>query len=988
MPPSPQPFGQPIHGFQVGSPVAVAELQATAIRAEHVRTGLQVLCLEATDPENLLAVCLPTWPADNTGVPHIAEHVVLGGSRSYPLRDPFVELLKCSMATFANAMTYADRTLFPVASNVPEDFRNLARVYLDAVFHPLLRRESFAQEAYALFPGDPANPRARLREQGIVYSEMRGAYAELETVAQNAVCAELLAGTPYEYDAGGIPASIAGLGYTQFLAFCQDHYRPDRALVFCYGDLGTAAWLELIAEALVDIPASAPRPWPPLPPTVIPWTSARETVLPVTIGPDEEPADRTAVVVAWHTGVFPRVEESLALDFLDHLLLGHPGSPLRQALTASGLGDDLFLVGFDSERRETTFQVGLRGCPSERRHAFLDLVMGTLARLATEGIPQQTVLAALNQMEFSRRQVDGQFTISLAEDVFSVWTYGIDPLEALCLEEPLRRLRERLADDPSYLPGLLRRFFLDNPHRLLLACTPDPKLAARERRQTSARLREANRALGSDERRDLWEQAQTLRQWQETPDAPADLARLPRLATRQIPHHPPCPVTETESCGSAVLLANRTFTNGIEDCLQAFELPHLPADLVDYLPLFAYCLGRLDTATGDYAALALRLALLGGGISGGCTVRRASRPVPVLTLRWSCLETEFGPALELVQEILRTTRFVPSERLAELLRQRRSRLVASVLGDGHLVAAQQAAASLSPSYSLRNRWYGPAQLRLADSLVSRLPDSLPEVAQALDRLRQHVLAAGASALSHTGADRFADPLREHLAGFSPQFPPVPATTWPPLAESAGAALAVPAHGAHVAWCLPAPTFPAEIAPCLELGAHLLSLGEAWEQVRARGGAYGASCEYDSLYGSLAFLSYRDPSPARTLAVFDRLARRLGRLSWTPEQIAEALPAVVRSDQRPLRPAQLTESAFHYHLHGISYAERDAYRQRLLRATPQAVAAALRQVLAENAGRVGVCVLGDAELLASLRSPVPITISPLLGERAFSDYNVR
>jgi len=991
MPSPPRATGPLIHGFQAGPPVPVDELQATACRAVHVRTGLQVFCLEAADPENLLAICLPTWPVDDSGLPHIAEHVVLGGSRSYPLRDPFVELLKGSMATFANAMTYADRTLFPVASNVPGDFRNLARVYLDAVFHPLVRRESFAQEGYALFPGDPLDPAAGLREQGIVHSEMHGAYAELDTVAQTAILAEVLAGTPYQHDAGGKPAAIATLDHERLLAFCREHYRPERALVFLYGDLGLAAGLELVAEALADLPAppGGIRP-PPLPPSPRPWTAPRERLLPVSLGPDEAPEDRTAAILAWHTGVFDQVADSLALDFLDHLLLGNSGAPLRKALLESGLGDDLFLTGFDSERRETLFQIGLRGCPAEKRHDFQELVLGTLAGLAEHGIPEPAILAALNQMEFARRQVDAQYAISLAEDVFGVWVYGIDPLHALRLEEPLRQLRRRLTEDPSHLPALLRRTFLDNPHRLLLACVPDPALAEKERSLAAAALANANQALAPEERRRLWREAEELRRWQDTPDTPADLARLPRLAPCDIPPQPPFLPPETEPCGQAVLLANRTFTNGIEDCMQAFELPSLPPELLDLLPLFAYCLGRLGTTTHDYATLAGHIARIGGGIAGLCLARRATpspqaAPVPVLALRWSALETEFAAALELAGDILRNTRFVPCERLAELLRQRRSRMLASVLGDGHLWAAQQAAAALSPVHHLRNRWHGPPQLRLIDDLVARLPGSLAQIADSLERIRRHLLEAGSGVLSHTGSARFGQALHRHLADFAGSPAAVPPPPPPPLPAAAATSLALPAHGAHVAWCLPAPAFPADAAPLVELGAHLLSLGETWEEVRAKGGAYGASCEYDSLHGSLCFLSYRDPDPGRTLEVFARIVRDGRSHFWSEREIAEALPAVVHNDQRPLRPAQLTETALHHHLHGITYPQRDDYRQRLLRATPGMIADILGATFAAARDWPGICVLGDDDLLAGLGSPFPLANSSLLsGNGCFVD----
>lgn len=965
-----------VHGFQVAQPLPVPELQATATRAVHARTGLRVFCLEADDPENLLAVCLPTWPPDDTGLPHIAEHVVLGGSRSYPLRDPFVELLKGSMATFANAMTYADRTLFPVASNVAEDFRNLARVYLDAVFHPLVRRETFAQEGYALYPGDPLDPAAGLREQGIVYSEMLGAYAELETVAQQAVLADLLAGTPYQYDAGGVPAAIATLGHDRLLAFCREHYRPERALVFLYGDLGLEPGLDLLAEALADLPAAEPVPLAPPPPPPR-WRVPRERLLPVSIAADEEVEDRQGVVVAWHTGSFDHVEDSMALDFLDHLLLGNTGAPLHRALLESGLGDDLFLAGFDSERRETIFQVGLRGCAETDRHAFLELVLDTLGGLAGKGVPPAAIEAALNQMEFARRHMDAQHALTLAEDVFDAWTYGIDPLEALCLEEPLGRLRHRLATDPSYLSGLLRRTFLDNPHRLLLACIPDPRLPDPDQLRAAT----ANRVLVPEDRQRLWHEAEALRHWQDTPDDPVALARLPRLARHSLPERPPRLDTETEPCGRAVILANRTFANGIADGMQLFELPDLPAELLDFLPLFACCLGRMDTASCGHAELANRIARLGGGLGVHCQIGRAG-PAPAVVMRWGALETEYHLALELVQDVLRHTRFAPCERLDELLRQRRSRMLASVLGDGHLVAVQQANAGLSPLHALRNRWHGPPQLRLMDRLVAELPGSLERVAQTLETIRRHLLAAGSRALAHTGCSRFAAALHAHLASFAGYFPTA-APALPPPVVSPGKALAVPVHGAHVAWSIPAPAFPAAEAPLLELGAHLLSLGEAWEEVRAKGGAYGAACEYDSLYGGLCFLSYRDPDPARSLAVFDRLASGEGFRNWSAKQIQEALPAVVRNDQRTLRPSQFSEAALHQYVHGVSDEMRDDYRRRLLRADPRTLADAFGRVLEQGRARTGICVLGDEDLLATLSKRFPLVSEPLLpGNRLF------
>ena len=987
-PPPPSPDHGDPHGFCLEPPIAVQELQAVAVQGIHLHTGLRVLCLEADDPENVLAICFPTVPVDDTGVPHIAEHVVLGGSAAYPLRDPFVELLRCSMATFANAMTFPDRTVYPVASNVPADFCNLAQVYLDAVFHPLLRRESFLQEGYFLSPSSAPGSRPALREQGIVHSEMRGAYAELETVVQAAVMAQLLPDTPYRYDAGGVPAAIAQLSYEDFLSFCHSHYRADRALVFFYGNLGVPTWLQLLDRALEGLPASLPAP-PPQFPGPVPWEAPRQHLLSVTMAPDETPEDRSAVVLAWHIDNAIDLDAHLQMDLLDHLLLGHPGTPLERALTESGLGDDLFLSGYDSERREATFMVGLRGCASSNRQRFRDLVLQTLRRAAAAGLPPDTIRAALNQMEFSRRLIDGQYPVLLAEEALGFWVHGGSPVQAISLEEPLRRLRDRVMDDPQFVPDLIRARLLENPHRLLLAAQPDAALTVAEQGRASERLARIDGDLSDRERHGLREQEERLHSWQETPDSAADLERLPRLRRQQLPKHPPLPTSETEHLGEAILLTNHVFANGLEDCIQAFELPFLPPRLVGLLPLFAYCLGRLDTERGDYASLAARIAELGGRVGAGCCVRRAkpgegNHPVPMLTIRCSSLGGEFASALDILTEVLLTTRFAPSERLTDLVRQRRSRLLASVLGDGHLIAAQHASEGFSQAHRLRSGWYGPLQLRLADGLANALPGSLASIASDLAEIRLHVLAAGPGILAHTGSRAAAQTLRQHTTTFqaassAPACPGAPPPT-DGAPQPVRSALAVAANGAHVAWCVPAPRFPASTAPLLELGAHLLSLGEAWEEIRAKGGAYGASCEYDAIFGTLSFLSYRDPTPARTLAFFEDLAHRADGFAWSAAQIEEALPAVVRTDQRPRRPPQLTQEALHHHLQGISYADRDTYRQGLLEATPQAVVAALCEALQGGLACVGACALGDPELLAELGRDVPFPTAPLLGER--------
>ena len=539
-----------IHGFELVRDETIAELNTRARMWRHIKTGAQLLSLENDDENKVFGITFRTPPTDSTGLPHILEHVVLAGSQKYPLKDPFFELVKGSLATFVNAMTYPDKTVYPAASTNLQDFYNLLDVYVDAVFHPLLSPEKLAQEGwhYELEAAD-----APLTYKGVVFNEMKGAYSSPDSLLGRYSQQATFPDITYGVDSGGDPTVIPTLTYEQFKRFHETYYHPSNALIFFYGDddpqerlRRMGGYLAEFEAITVDSAITQQRPFDAPRLVRFPYGAGE----PAADGNGEadspaEDAPKSFIEINW---LLPEYEDPtliMALEILSHALLETPASPLRKALIDSGLGEDV-LGGLSPYTRQLTFSAGLKGVAAADVDKVQPLILETLAGLAEDGLDPEMIAASLNTLEFGLRENNtGRYPrgLGLLVRALFTWLHDRDPLAPLAHEAPLAAVKERLAADPDYLPGLIGQYLIDNPHRVTVILEPDAGLNRRLEEEERARLDAARATMSDADAQTVMDTARELMERQNTPDAPEVLATLPSLGREDLDkQHKPIPI--------------------------------------------------------------------------------------------------------------------------------------------------------------------------------------------------------------------------------------------------------------------------------------------------------------------------------------------------------------------------------------------------------------------------------------------------------------
>lgn len=957
--------GRVIAGFLVTEVREVPELRSLAVQATHVRTGLRVLHLFNDDTENLFAIAFRTFPIDNTGAAHILEHAVLGGSERFPVRDPFLEMLKSSMATFINAMTYNDRTVYPVASNVKADFFNLVMVYLDAVFHPCITPMTLAQEGHHLAVEKANDGVCSLRIKGIVYSEMMGALSDPDTLIESLQNRLLLPDTPYRYETGGLPECIPELSYADFLSFYDANYSVGNARVFLYGDIPTEEQFLFLDDQLMRVGPGNPAGFHV--PYQTPWREPRRVRIQVPIAFDEAPSENGTVTLSWGLGPASDIFEDLIMEVVDRLLLGDAAGPLRRALIESRLGDDLSSSGYDSENWISTFHIGLRGMDAATADAMETIVMETLRSIADNGFPDERIRSVLRQLRFDHCEIQESYPVALMEDVFNAWLYDRDPLFFVDLGHSLVELGQRWEADPGIFSRAVREKLLDNPHRLMLVAVPIVGLAERaeEKRECEMAFRWEN--FSEEERAEIEKQTRQLEEAQNAPNSAAALAALPKLRKDQVPPVPLCINTDVHTLSSGcTLLHNHIPTNGIDYVALAYDLTGLPETLLDLVPVYADLVGKLGSTSCDYVRLAERITDVTGGLGASASIGiRVVDGVPRLFLITSVksLEETFHDAWDTLLEVTHQPDFRDRRRLRDVLQQRKAAFHSSLNPNGHIYAMLQAGRHASPLSHVAWRWRGLPQVHFSQAVIEEGNKGLYGIVEHLEALRDFLSIKGPSVVSCTGGTMLADSVSKRISAAWHQTD---------VSRYGGSEEGFPGH-----LCLGGPVFEgvsinSDVAFCaasvptvaandwrsipLQVAAQLLSYDYLWEEIRVKGGAYGAMCRYDASLGTLGMASYRDPSPEATMNTFLRLSDYLDKTHWTDETISRAVIACAKGDHVPVRPQEGTMASLWRFICGITDDWRAGRRRQLLETDADTVREVLREVLESTPGEIGRCVL--------------------------------
>ena len=750
----------------------IHELHATAYVCTHKKTGARLVHLYNEEPENLFSIAFRTPVHDNTGVPHILEHSVLGGSKKFPVKDPFQEMLKGSLQTFLNALTYRDKTVYPVASQVEKDFFNLVNVYCDAVFHPLLTENTFYQEGWHFDVEDLAKPAGI---KGIVYSEMKGVFSDFASHVARKTIAGLMPDTTYAFESGGDPEKIPDLTYEGFISFYRRFYHPSNSFIFLYGNLPSEKTLRFLdVNYLCDFTAARPESAIAGQPF---WDAPRKIAIDAPAPPED---DGTAtVLVSWIFGDTADPLSVLAGTVLSHYLLGTESSPLKRALIDSGLGQDIDDVsGFDTEAVQNVFIAGLRKTRPERADEIERLVLDTMRGQVEKGMDGDLLEGALRQVEFHLREVNnGQmpYHLKLAERCFNAWLYGGDPLAHLAFEKPLQTLKEHRKSGDAWFRDVLREKLLDNSHRLLAVIAASSVKGNELATQTEV---QASRLAASfspaDKERYHRITHELIRQQGAQPSADA-VATLPRLDRSDLPQkgfEVPCVIGAIDDipCYTYPI-----FTSDIVYVDVGFDLSALPSDLLPYVPLYLELLRRCGAAKVPYERMATRIALSTGGIgtSSCCKTRVGSHD----GFFFYCLSTgrrsaAAGRTARHPDRPFSEPDLTNRKQLQDLLLEERNGLNASIIGSGHHMAMLAASAPLSDSRRIEEALGGVSQLRFLDRLVK--DDAAGEIVPMLQRLHACMINRSACVLSVTADDPAA--LAGELESFIARIPAKPGQT--------------------------------------------------------------------------------------------------------------------------------------------------------------------------------------------------------------------
>ncbi|RME83228.1 MAG: peptidase M16 [Caldilineae bacterium] len=948
-----------IHGFELIREQDIPEINTHARLFRHAKTGAELLSLENDDENKCFGINFRTPPKDSTGVAHIVEHAVLSGSRKYRVKEPFVELIKGSLKTFVNALTYPDKTCYPVASQNLQDFYNLIDVYLDAVFYPLLSRHTFHQEGWHY---ELEHLEAPLRYKGVVLNEMKGAYSDPDDLLQDSARRSLFPDTTYGLDSGGDPRRIPDLSYEQFKTFHHTFYHPSNARIFFYGDDPADERLRLMNEWLQDFERLEVDSSVALQPR---FERPRTVEQPYIASED----GKCYVTVNWMLEETREVGTTLALSILGHILIGTPASPLRKALIDSGLGEDLAGEGMMDQIRQIAFSTGLKGVERESVAKVEELILQTLERLATEGIDRRTVEASLNTVEFMlREQNTGGFPRGLALMLWALttWLYEGDPLALLAFEKPLTAIKERVAAEPDFFEALIRRYLLENPHRTTFVLYPDPTLQKRWEEEEAARLAAAKAAMSRQELEQIMREMQELRRIQETPDDPEALAAIPRLTLADLDREvKKIPLAE-ETYQESTVLVHDLFTNGILYLDVGMDLAVVPQDLLPYVPLYARCLRDMGTEYEDFVSLSQRIGSKTGGISPAyvhATQRESRAPVNWLFLRGKAMVDHSGDLLDILSDMLLAPRLDDRERFRQIVLEAKAAEEAGLVPAGHAVVNSRLKAHFTVADWVAEQVDGVSYLFFLRKLVEEIERDWPAVQAKLEACRELLVNRRAMLWNVTlDADNWAK-VESRLQALIETIPSAPAkrfertqNSWSPREG-----LVIPAQVNYVGKGANLYDLGYELHGSAHVITGYLRTTWLWERVRMQGGAYGGFCVFDQHSGVFSYLSYRDPNLTKTVENYDASSEFLRRLDLTEDELVKGIIGAIGSMDAYLLPDAKGWVSMQRHLLGVSDDFRQRVREQILSTTREDFRA-FADVLDQVRSRGHVVVMGSADAI--------------------------
>ncbi len=954
----------------------IPELKSVAKLYIHKRTGARLLSVINDDENKVFSINFRTTPKDSTGVPHILEHSVLNGSEKYPVKEPFVELLKGSLATFVNAMTFPDKTCYPVASQNVQDFYNLIDVYMDAVLHPLLQKETLMQEGWHYEINDPNEP---LTYKGVVFNEMKGAYSSPDGVLETRVAESLFPKHIYGVDSGGDPRNIPDLTYENFKAFWETYYHPSNSFIYFYGNDDPEKRLKLMEGYLKPYKKKKVKSVVPL---AKPFKRPKKVEYPYDAGDDKDIEKKNYLVVNWKLPDTSDAVLNFSLRMLGHILIGTPASPLRKALMDSGLGEDLAGLGMETQLRHLVFSTGLKG--TRKRHAkkIEKLIFDTLDALVRDGIDRDMIAASMNTFEFRLRENNtGSYPrgIALMQRVLTTWIHDEDPFKLLAFEAPLNEIKNRLTANPRYFESLIQTHLLENIHRTTLRLTPDPELGHRLEEEEKARLAKVRESLDESQIAELVETTKKLKLRQETPDSAETLETLPVLKLEDLEKtSKSIPIAELEMQDANVLYHD-LFTNGIVYLDLGFDLHTLPRELLPLVEIFGRVLFETGTDTEDYVKFSQRIGKSTGGVhASAVSVAALGSKANVLKLvvRGKATMNQAGELLNIVRDALLHAKLDSRERLKQMVLEEKAGLESGLVPGGTGFVNTRLRAQFDEAGWANDQMRGIAYLFALRELANDIDKKWKSVLKKLETVRELLINRKALICNVTlDADNwktFQPQLDSFLSALPSREPKLFSYNFQPSPKKEG--LTIPAQVNYVGKGANLYEFGYQQDGSAEVIMGYLRMTHLWEKIRVQGGAYGAHVVFDDRSGVLTFLSYRDPNITSTIDSYDKAADFLKNIDssrLSDNELTKAIIAAIGDLDAYQLPDAKGYTSMMRHLTGRTEEMRQKTRDQVLSTNGEDFIA-FGEVLEKVAQSNAVAVMGSQHAIESANVGLEVT----------------
>ena len=931
--------GMKLCGYVIKTVTTLENMDAVMIQLEHKKTKAKHIHISTQDKENTFGVFFRTVPTDSSGVAHILEHTVLCGSRKFNVRDPFFSMIKRSLSTFMNAFTASDWTMYPFSTQNKKDYFNLMNVYLDAAFFPNIDELSFKQEGHRLDILETKDQKIELDYKGVVYNEMKGAMSSPSQVLGRSLLSALYPDTTYRHNSGGEPSEIPALKYQDLKNFHSRYYHPSNSYFYTYGNLPLEETLAFICEKVLDefdaIRVDSQVPAQPR------WDSPRKRTQAYAYADPEDISKKYQACVAWLTCDVKDSFEILVLTVLEQILLGNSSSPLRKALIDSSLGSALSdSSGFDSENRDTLFACGLKDISKDSVKKVEKIIFSTLKNLADKGIDPAMIDSAIHQIEFYRKEITNTpypFGMKLLLDIAGTLIHDGNPVSCINIDEDLNTLKEKLKKG-GFLEAELRRYFLENPHRVLFTLKPDAHLEEKTVKQTRKELKAVLKQIPAKVLDKIRKDAKRLEALQEKVE---DVSVLPTLELEDVP--PEIEIIRPDIIKTVHFsTAYDKATSGILYFTCPIGAGRIPSDLYALVPFFCRALTNSGTKKNSYDKMAELMDLYTGGISiipySGSYFSKEAESHSFLALQGKALDRNIDKLFDLIREFLDSYSFQDFERLKSLLLQYQAGMEASIVSSGHRYAISLASRHLSKASYINELWHGILQYQfireMTDQLAANRDKTLGDLSEKLVRIAQSILKKGNLKPALIGGKEAIIRSEKQILSIHEALSNDTESSF--FTPAMGYDETVPFDGwytntsvSFVGQSFKTVQINHKDSPGLAVIAKILRSLYLHREIREKGGAYGGFAVYNTEEGLFSFGSYRDPHIQRTLDVYKNACEFIISGDYSETDVKEAILQVCSEIDKPETPGPAAMKAFYRDITKLDDTIRRKFKDALL-----------------------------------------------------------